>query len=269
MPPSKHTFNLVFKQQLIPKVWFLTYQTDTINDFQAGAYFSHQIPALNNTPENPTQPVYRPYSTVCVDSKWHNFFDSETNYPEIEGKNYISFMVSTKPGGQASQFFDQVQTGTSLQVIGPAGEFRLIENDNPKVFITTGTGVAPFIAMIKKQLEIEPKSKIKVFFGVWVKADNFAPIFFKEILENPETYPNFELFIVVDGFKPEDLDEKTFGGRVTTIVPENVDNFLNTDFYICGHPLMVADMQVVLEQKGCILGKNMFMEKFGTIKPTA
>ena len=249
----KQEFKLVYKKQLIPKVHFFTFKTDAKTTFVPGQFFSLEV----------APKVYRSYSTVQCSNKAPNFF--QEGLPELESGEYASFMISTKPGGEASVFFQEIQLGGTLQAVGPSGQFKLIENNKPKVFIATGTGLAPFIAMIDQELLIKPDSKISIFFGCWKRSDNFAQEFLSKF-QDKAAHPNFNLYIV-----PEDLEggeENDFlkAGRVTTVVPNICKDYINTDFYICGHPLMVADMGVTLENLGAIEKQNLFMEKFGIVK---
>lgn len=242
----KNPVELIYKKNLIPKTYYLIFKSEVDFDFTPGQFFSIEV----------AEKTYRSYSIVNCGSEISNFFDE--SLPKLEKGCYISFMISTKPGGPASEFFEQVEVGTVLNSVGPSGKFKLNESKKDKVFISTGTGLAPFIGMIQQELMVNSETNIYSYFGTWQKAGDFSNQFFTEFA----TDPRFKAFTVVDEANPEDLDDFTFGGRVTDVVPNNQPNFMDCEYYMCGHPAMVQAMVEVLKEKG-IEDEAIFMEKFG------
>jgi NAD(P)H-flavin reductase len=54
----------------------------------------------------------------------------------------------------------------------------------------------------------------------------------------------------------------TFEGRVTTVIPKLIPNLADKNYYLCGHPMMVAAMNdVLVEEK--VPAEKIVMEKFG------
>lgn len=246
----KINFKLVCKKQLIPKVYFLVFQSKSKVEALSGQFFSLEVGSK----------IFRSYSTVYADQKSPNFFEETQILPNLDdNSSYVCFMISTKPGGVASEYFEKIEVSQELMAIGPNGKFKLAENQNPKVFIATGTGLAPFVGMISDILEKDKNAKIKLFFGVWTKNDSFVKEFFKTYPKSQ--YPSLEIYNIIDNSEGANLDEYNISGRVTTAIPEIVKDFKNTDFYLCGHPMMVTDMAKVLENLGA--KENIYMEKFG------
>jgi all-trans-retinol 13,14-reductase len=246
MPKSK--FTTAFKKQLIPKTHFLTFQTDSELDFNPGQFFSLEV----------APKTFRAYSTVEVSKNPPSFFSNDLK--TLDKGNYVSFMISTKPGGPASEYFENIEAGEELNAIGPSGKFSLHTSQKAKVFIATGTGLAPFVPMIKDVFAENKEAEVYLFFAVWDKPSDFAMDFFKEFYNNPE-YPNFKIYTVIDEPKESDLDEFNLGGRVTTEVPKIISDIPSYDYYLCGHPAMVTAMNEVLEQNGAT--GSIYMEKFG------
>ena len=240
-------FKLVHKKELISKTYFLVFQTDSEMDFKPGQFFSLEV----------APKTFRSYSTVSVSKNPPTYF--ETNLKTLESGFYISFMISTKPGGAASTYFEEIKIDQELSAIGPNGKFALNINNKPKAFVATGTGLAPFVPMIEKVLDKDKQAEIKLFFAVWNKESDFADQFFAKYLN--QNYPNFKIYTVIDE-ATEDLDEFNLAGRVTTIVPKIVSEANTYDYYLCGHPAMVTAMNEVLEGLGGN-NENIFMEKFG------
>jgi ferredoxin-NADP reductase len=177
-----------------------------------------------------------------------------------QGQYYLSLMISTKPGGIASTYFEQIDVGASSQLMGPNGKFKINPSDRGKIFICSGTGLAPFVPMMRQVLYHNPEAEVKLFFAVWTQEDDFAKSFISDLLDKNK-YPHFDMYTVIDEWREEDLAEPhNLGGRVTDQVPKNVPNLVEHDFYLCGHPGMVAAMEEELVGLGC---QHIFKEKFG------
>ncbi len=243
----KNNLILLSKTEVSPQTYYLIFGSETELSFKPGQLFTFKI-------EEQTR---RPYSivscgkTVPFASEFK--LDSKANI-----SSYVSFLISTKSGSKTSLFFETVEIDTEIEAIGPTGSFALQENTKDKVFVATGTGLGPFIPMIRRSLEINPLQEINLFFAVWNKSDDFSSKFFADI--DKSKYPNLKIFTVIDDFKPDDLNEENLGGRVTTVIPETLENLEKYDFYLCGHPAMVTSMEEVLETLGV---EGVYKEKYG------
>ena len=148
---------LVNKTELAPKVYLLTFKTDSELEYTPGQFLSVEIePKVN-----------RPYSISYLGKNIPPFETGSELLGNLSNGNYISLMISTKPGGVASVFFDEITVGAKLNAIGPSGRFALINDEKPKVFVATGTGLAPFVSMVHTILKTNPNAKLDVFFGCW------------------------------------------------------------------------------------------------------
>lgn len=135
--------------------------------------------------------------------------------------------------------------GDKINVRGPLGSFTLNKEDKERVFIATGTGIAPMIAYLK---EMQKTSFIptKLFFG----CTDTNTIFFEEFLtELKERQPNFEWHQIIScndpafpgrkGFVQDCLKEYSFPEDKTAI-----------GCYVCGNPAMIADVISLLKSMG-------------------
>jgi ferredoxin-NADP reductase len=246
----KSNFTLAFKKEIISKVYFLVFRSDIDLEYKPGQFISLEI----------APKTHRAYSVCHVGKTVPSFIDLENDLQELSQGEYICFMISTKPGGTASEFFDNVKEGIELPAIGPSGKFGLKETDLPKVFVATGTGLAPFVPMIRGLLSEDPNSHIDLFFGSWTAKEDFAKKFFPRFNDS-SSYPNFRIFSV-----PEDAQGNTsetiIEGRVTTAIPQVYDRLGDKEFYMCGHPAMVTAMEEVLKKAG-VADNQIIMEKFG------
>jgi all-trans-retinol 13,14-reductase len=242
-----HTLTLVQKIELIDKVFFLTFRSEDTVEFVPGQFMSLEVKPK----------VFRAYSISYV---------GKTLPPFVEGGSkvyndsdcFVSFMVSTKPGGEASTYFTNIKVGAQINGVGPAGKFAMLKSDTRNnVFIATGTGLSPFVSMIDNLLREDSKATATVFFGCWRLRDNFAAMFLDD--------SRVRLIVVAEDLEGTVESENVRMGRVTTVVPDLLETMGNYTFYLCGHPVMVQDMESVLLEKGVDAGQ-IVTEKFGLLK---
>src|SRR5690606_31913452 len=125
-------------------------------------------------------------------------------------------------GGLASEYFRSSEVGSKTQLMGPLGRFSYKNTTLKKVFICTGTGIAPFITMLK---ELKGRNTpIDIFFGAKSKKENYGINYVKNYLnENIKYYSCLSR-------EPNELGVQ---GRVTVIVPQQNYDWKNTEFYLC------------------------------------
>lgn len=156
------------------------------------------------------------------------------------------------------------EIGHEMQVWWPMGRFVLQENDNPKVFIGTGTGFAPLYFMIKNQVQStkdkEQSGGIFFLFGVRELRD----VFYQEELQKWSEWDGFDYQICCSR-ESSSLPEKHREWRVTEcLTPENISEMNKTgetEFYICGSPAMVTEVRSMLELYG-ISKEKVFFEQY-------
>ncbi|MBU2544611.1 hypothetical protein KJ618_04050, partial [Patescibacteria group bacterium] len=125
-----------------------------------------------------------------------------------------------------------------------------------KVFVATGTGIAPFRSMIIDCLSryelLTMNYELILYWGLRLEED----IYWKEEFENLEKqYPNFHFYLVLS--KASDhWQGKT--GHVTEHVLNEEKDLENSDFYLCGNKEMVKELE---EQ---LLAKNVPKERIKT-----
>ncbi len=90
----------------------------------------------------------------------------------------IHFLIKLKKDGRGAKILQEIAQGENMNFIGFFGDFILQENENPKIFIATGTGLAPIYYMMNNSLRISKK----LFMSVATKDE----IFYKNELESIE-----------------------------------------------------------------------------------
>lgn len=167
-------------------------------------------------------------------------------------KNYFELIVGLIPGGLASNYLFSLKEKTEVIFQGPAGMFELRKNDRTKIFMVTGTGIAPILSMIK--------SNFQLFWGL----KNYKDVYLFEELKK------FNIKICLSreenlNMIPESDREYFQIGHVNTCFEKQIldtkYSILNTDFYLCGSRLIVESLKQFLLSKN-VPGENIIFEKF-------
>lgn len=159
-----------------------------------------------------------------------------------DGSNQVELCIVRLPHGKGTGFlFDEAEVGTEFPTKDPAGVFTLPAGPltNDVVMICTGTGVAPFRAMLQQRLATESVN-FHLIFGCRTAED----ILYREEFEAMAArHPNFTYSVAVSR-----EDVPATGGILTTRgyvhpVYETVYTKTRKDirFYLCGWAVMVDE----------------------------
>ncbi|MEK7096681.1 MAG: FAD-binding oxidoreductase [Patescibacteria group bacterium] len=182
-------------------------------------------------------------------------------------KNSFELIIGIIPGGLASNYLFSLKENIEAIFQGPAGLFGLKENDRPKIFLVTGTGIAPVRSMINSEFRIK-NSEFFLFWGM----KNYKDAYLLDELKNYELrIANFKFKICLSreqnlNMIPE-IDKKYFLlGHVDQCMEkqfnnETVKQWNNFDFYLCGGRLIVESLKQFLLSKNVPL-ENIIFEKF-------
>ncbi len=156
-------------------------------------------------------------------------------YSVVELKDgIITLCVTLVQGGRGSSFFSNYEVGNEVEVTEPKGDFCLQLTSRPKVFVGTGTGLAPLVAM----MESCPDVKKTLYFGQRKERDLFY-------LDRMAKIPNLDVHTCLDF---ADDDWTGLRGRVT-------EHFINypltpdTEIYTCGSDPMMNGLRDILKKK--------------------
>ncbi len=240
--PQKYKAKLVEKTQLSQKVYKLVLEVlEPQNiEFKAGQFLMLQI----------NDSVKRAYSIAsspsCVKNK----------------PCCLELFVDLAPGGPASQFFENVQTGVEMQFSAPYGAFGFHDSPNEKIFIAGSTGAMPMRSMILDYLENPTSLKLRrvnspvtLFFAV----SHVADLFLVDEFRNLEiTDKSFHYVPIVT--RPE-KEWNGVSGPVINALDQFIKDTSGKDFYICGAPGMVPAIRQYLIGRG-VKQENIFNEKY-------
>lgn len=170
------------------------------------------------------------------------------------GDEYVELIGDTRAGGPGSHFFASAKEGQEVELIGPLGHFTYIINDKPVVFWSTGTGVVPFMSIIKYIYQTDPNKKVILNTSFRYQEDIFGKEEFEALASK---YPNFTYNLYVS--RPTETWQG-LSGRIT----EYFNNFTNPnefDHYLCGVKPMVDEVLARLKELG-VPDEQIHFEKY-------
>jgi ferredoxin--NADP+ reductase len=190
---------------------------------------------------------------VMVDGKIVQRPYSVASAPRDANKGYEMY-VRLVEGGTFTPLLWTLPVGHKMRMIGPKGKFMLEpDDDRIHLFVSSGTGNAPFIAMMRELL-LEGRPRRAVFLnGCSYERD----LGYREILEEWERTGEYPVTFIPTVSRPNDpLNAEWTGrtGRVETIVGPVCDELgltpANTVAYLCGNPDMILTVEAELLGRG-------------------
>lgn len=148
-PPETFTARLVQARALTPRVRELTWARVDGQPFrfEAGQWVNLVLPLVDEH----GRPLRRAYSVASAPN----------DTPRFE------LAVTRVEHGPASCFLHAAQPGLCLEVKGPLGTFtRPLATAAPSLFVATGTGIAPFRAMVHAAVAAGRAEPLWVLMGV-------------------------------------------------------------------------------------------------------
>ena len=211
LPQEKRRSALIAKMQLTPTIWQMDFELEVpIDKFAPGQFARLRVGDFE----------WRDYSIAGVDGA------------------KVRFLISTKTGGYGSRFVIGAELGTKTEIELPLGHYTMANNANRKIFIATGTGVAPFLPMFSQLDQDGALGQAELYFGCRTTAD--------DITANLDPIPEK----IVRCISREEPPPGGVRGRVSEAIASLIFDADLTDFYVCGSAPMVAVCRDVLERRG-------------------
>ena len=161
--------------------------------------------------------------------------------------NRFALCLNRVQDGFMSNYLCDLEEGTEIQGQGPFGNFTLRPPLRDTLFIATGTGIAPYRAMLHWLLADESRHQNKNFwllFGSRYETDLY---YHHEFQQLAATYANFNYLPTLSRGAP---DWKGLRGYVQDHVPEIVGDRTDMHAYICGLEKMVQANRELLKSLG-------------------
>lgn len=120
--------------------------------------------------------------------------------PDID--HGIEILLDKSVGGQAVDFFANLNLGDNIEMTAPYGDFILDkEREDELILIGTNSGIAPLNSMVLDLLQANQSNrKITLFWGLDRLEDFFL---FEEMSELTKHFPNFSFHPVLGQALPE------------------------------------------------------------------
>jgi ferredoxin-NADP reductase len=191
---------------------------------------------------------------VMVDGKILQRPYSVASPPVRAGEDGYEFYVRLVQGGTFTQVLWQLPVGHGMRMIGPKGKFMLLpDDDRTHVFISSGTGNAPFISMMR-QLMIDGRPRPAVMMNGVSYAHELG---YRELLEGWQASGAYPVNFVPTVSRPDDKSNAGWTGRtgrVESILGPVLDELgltpANSIAYICGNPDMIVSAEETLLGRG-------------------
>lgn len=215
------------KEYLSPEIIRYRLETPIKIDFQPGQFMSMAVEGY----------VRRSYS--LANSPTENTF--------------VETFTDITPMGPGSRFINDSQVGDLVDVMVPLGKFVYLPGDDPVYLFATGTGIVPFISMIRHELlNLRSGREVSLYHGVRSQSHLIEMQNFRELAKK---HGNFHYIPVVS--KPtEEWQGKI--GRVTHFLPQVGPK---SDIYICGGREALLDIEDGVLARGATK-ERIYYERF-------
>ena len=171
---------------------------------------------------------------------------------------YEITVARIKDGFVSDYFLDKAKVGDTLQANGPAGVFHFnpVFHYKRSVFLAGGSGITPFMSMIREVLEKGLDREIYLLYGA---RNAEVAIFNEELKEFASKYLNFKYTLVLSDKDAKGGDRQGFVDA--KCIKEVVKDLDKTTFYLCG-PQVMTDFCVEALQSLNIRHRHIRREMF-------
>ncbi|GAC1351719.1 MAG: FAD-binding oxidoreductase [Polyangiales bacterium] len=257
---------LISAQMLSSNVRALTFEAGAGFTWKPGQWVNfflplHAEPSARISPlphDERGAPLKRPYSIASA--------------PRGDGRFEIA--VTLVEGGPASTFLHAIEAGTSVTISEPQGFFLLEERVRPVLMIGTGTGVAPFRAMLQNLAAdvardaVNSAPPIALLFGVRTEAD----ILYRGEFETlARSFPAFRfcptLSRASDAWRGKRGHVQTHLADLLSGLPPSSPSANDSpgpdiDAYVCGLTKMVHEVRTLLRESFGVERKRVHIERY-------
>jgi benzoate/toluate 1,2-dioxygenase reductase component len=175
---------------------------------------------------------------------------SERDYSLVTApaQTVLAVCVRHLPGAGLAAALAQLEPGEPLSFTGPRGHFVLRPSARPVVLVATGTGIAPFVAMVRDGLR---------GFTLLQGAREAGEFYYSgELAVAARTYVGC---LTRPGLATPSGDLGVFPGRVTELLRTRLAPGVY-DFYLCGGGEMIRDVTLIIDER--FAGSLVFSESF-------
>ena len=208
--------------RMTPRVKQFVVEAEETFDFDPGQHTTVRF-ERDEPDDDEDEQVVRPYTA--------------TNTP---GNDRITLAIKRYDDGTASVYMHEREVGDTITLGELGGNLTLRDTDRDVVFVSTGTGITPMIAMLKQYLEVGT-GEVHFFYG----ENNQENVMYRETLD--QLAAEHDELSVLYSLSDEEWAGPT--GHVQDHLDDRLDG-LDRDFYVCGVPGMVVDTKDELDGLG-------------------
>ncbi|WP_234495037.1 FAD-binding oxidoreductase [Vibrio maritimus] len=147
-------------------------------------------------------------------------------------------------GAMSDILFNQLKTNQLMRLEGPKGTFFVREDENPIIFMATGTGIAPVKAMVEKLIADGDKRKVDIYWGMQYLKEIYTSEFKALIAQ----HDNISLTPVLS--RESSTSDEYYKGYVQHAVVDHFETLTNVTVYACGSLNMIEDAKNLLTSRG-------------------
>ncbi len=188
--------------------------------------------------------------------------------------DYLEFYISLVTSGELTPRLFYLNEGDRL-FVGPSakGLFTLdsVPRDKNIIMVATGTGLAPYVSMLRSNVINRPKQSVAIIHGSSYSWD----LGYRGELEVMSRNSNNISYIPIVSRPEEDRDWRGRTGRLTPWLSGDKLGEIcrfdadpeTTHIFLCGNPGMVEDAKAMFEKQGFDRGSkkspgNLHLEKY-------
>lgn len=203
------------------------------------------------TPFGPGQ--YMTTGVIADGKLWQRPY-SVASAPRVAGTEGYELYVRLVPIIRFTTLLWRLPVGHRMRMIGPKGKFLLEPDDRrTHLFISTGTGIAPFMSMIREALAERRPRKVVMLHGCsYVEELGYRDEL--EAMQRDRIYPVTYVPTISRPNDPRNAGWTGRTGRAEHVVREVCKDLHlrpeQTVVYICGNPEMIINAETVLMDQG-------------------
>ena len=188
------------------------------------------------------QPVaFEPGQYVRIQPQGADFHRSYS-MANVPGTDRLQFFVRMVAQGAFSGWLAGARPGDKVALGTPHGSFFLRDEDRPRLFVAGGTGVAPFLSMLRSMAQQPPAQPTTFLIGARTPGHLFA---LEELKALGGRLQGMDLRIAVE----QDAPGGCHAGYATDLIAQlGLDPA--TRVYLCGPPPMVEAGRAAAEAAG-------------------
>lgn len=176
--------------------------------------------------------------------------------------NIIEFTISKSEDGEVSEYLhENISIGDQIEIKGPIGNYFnwVSGNHHNIVFFAGGTGISPFMSMIRDKREKKDKSKFTLVYSARKTIDI---LFNEELQEYESSDPFFDIRINLTR-----EDKQNWDGKIGRLSKKDIERIVkissnNCLYFVCGPTNFVENISNIILDSG-IKYELIKTERFG------